>query len=70
MLTRLCTVKFIRTWFLDSDTAMKPNLNYAQMIRGPGEQVGSHTGILYVLSYISCRNVVDIPSATSKACPK
>ncbi|KAF5314977.1 hypothetical protein D9619_007552 [Psilocybe cf. subviscida] len=39
-------VKFIRTWFLDPDTAMKPNLNYAQMKRGPGIQVGSHTGVL------------------------
>ncbi|KAJ7862137.1 chondroitin AC/alginate lyase, partial [Mycena olivaceomarginata] len=30
--------KFINTWFLDADTAMNPNLNYAQMNLGPGGQ--------------------------------
>ncbi|KAJ7754838.1 chondroitin AC/alginate lyase [Mycena metata] len=39
-------VKFIRTWFLDSATAMNPNLNYAQMNRGPNGQHGEYTGIL------------------------
>ncbi|KAF7354072.1 Chondroitin AC/alginate lyase [Mycena venus] len=39
--------KFVNTWFLDADTAMNPNLNYAQMNRGPGSgQNGSYTGIL------------------------
>ncbi|KAL4242367.1 dermatan-sulfate isomerase family protein [Abortiporus biennis] len=38
--------KWIKTWFLDSDTLMNPNLNYAQMERGPTGQVGTHTGIL------------------------
>ncbi|KAJ7768903.1 alginate lyase-domain-containing protein, partial [Mycena metata] len=33
-------VKFIKTWFLDTDTAMNPNLNYAQMNGGPGGQTG------------------------------
>lgn len=28
---------------------MNPNLNYAQMQGGPNGQVGSHTGILYVI---------------------
>lgn len=37
---------YINTWFLASDTRMNPNLNYAQMQRGPDGQVGSHTGIL------------------------
>ncbi|KAJ7450854.1 chondroitin AC/alginate lyase [Mycena latifolia] len=39
-------VKFINTWFLDADTAMNPNLNYAQMNRGPNGQTGEYTGIL------------------------
>lgn len=37
---------FINTWFLDSVTSMNPNLNYAQMQRGPTGQVGTHTGVL------------------------
>jgi hypothetical protein len=37
---------YINTWFINPDTAMTPNLNYAQMQRGPKGQVGSHTGIL------------------------
>ncbi|KAG6886509.1 hypothetical protein C0992_003661 [Termitomyces sp. T32_za158] len=39
-------VDYIETWFLNDDTKMNPNLNYAQMQRGPTGQVGSHTGIL------------------------
>ena len=41
-------VTFIKAWFLDPDTYMNPNLNYAQMQRGPDGQVGTHTGILFV----------------------
>ncbi|KAH9947891.1 chondroitin AC/alginate lyase [Amylocystis lapponica] len=39
-------VLFLRTWFLDTNTAMAPHLNYAQMKRGPDGQNGSHTGVL------------------------
>ncbi|KAJ7766381.1 alginate lyase-domain-containing protein [Mycena maculata] len=39
-------VKFINTWFLDTNTSMNPNLNYAQMNRGPNGQTGEYTGIL------------------------
>ena len=37
---------FIKAWFLDADTYMNPNLNYAQMQRGPTGQNGTHTGVL------------------------
>ncbi|KAL0945911.1 hypothetical protein HGRIS_012194 [Hohenbuehelia grisea] len=39
-------VNFVRTWFLDEETRMLPNLDYAQMIRGPGDRKGSRTGVL------------------------
>ncbi|KAJ6467560.1 chondroitin AC/alginate lyase [Mycena vitilis] len=38
--------KFLTTWFLNADTAMDPNLIYAQMNRGPSGQTGAYTGIL------------------------
>ena len=37
---------WIKVWFVDPDTIMNPNLDYAQMIRGPGGQGGTHTGVL------------------------
>jgi hypothetical protein len=36
----------INTWFINPDTLMTPHLNYSQLLRGPGEQQGSHTGVL------------------------
>jgi len=37
---------WINTWFLANDTYMNPNLNYAQMVRGPASRTGTHTGVL------------------------
>lgn len=39
-------VNFLKVWFLNKNTRMNPNLNYAQMNRGPDGQFGDHTGIL------------------------
>ncbi|KAK2460872.1 hypothetical protein APHAL10511_007342 [Amanita phalloides] len=38
--------QFLKTWFIDPDTMMNPNLNYAQVIRGPRKSTGTHTGVL------------------------
>ncbi|KAF9459037.1 chondroitin AC/alginate lyase [Collybia nuda] len=40
------TARFIDVWFVNNDTRMNPNLNYGQVIRGPGKRMGAHTGIL------------------------
>ncbi|KAF7343324.1 Chondroitin AC/alginate lyase [Mycena venus] len=45
-------VKFVNAWFLDSETGMNPNLNYAQMNRGPNGQVGTHTGVLDLKGFV------------------
>ncbi|KDQ49492.1 hypothetical protein JAAARDRAFT_165561 [Jaapia argillacea MUCL 33604] len=50
--------KFINTWFLDPATAMNPNLNYAQVHRGPGVQNGSHTGLLDLKCMVKVVNAV------------
>lgn len=36
--------KFLRTWFLNPETKMNPNLNYAQMVRG--RDVGRPSGLI------------------------
>lgn len=39
--------RFIDTWFINNDTFMNPNLNWAQVQRGAGgSNGGTHTGIL------------------------
>jgi len=45
---------FVNTWFIDPSSAMNPNLNYAQMARGPDGQNGTHTGVLSVAILLSC----------------
>lgn len=39
-------VAAIDTWFVAPETRMNPNLNYSQLLRGPGEQKGSSVGVL------------------------
>ncbi|KZP34707.1 chondroitin AC/alginate lyase [Athelia psychrophila] len=40
------TAHYIDTWFVNNATAQTPNLEYAQMHRGPDGQVGDQTGLL------------------------
>ena len=39
-------VHYVDTWFIDPDTLMLPNLDFAQGKRGVGGTNGSHTGVL------------------------
>ena len=34
------------TFFIDQTSLMNPNLNYAQVVRGPGNQTGDREGVL------------------------
>lgn len=37
---------FVDMWFVNNATIMNPNLDYAQMPRGPNGQNGDHEGVL------------------------
>ena len=36
----------VKHWFINDDTYMRPNLNYSQVRRGPGAQMGADAGVL------------------------
>ncbi|CAG8523859.1 14321_t:CDS:2 [Ambispora leptoticha] len=48
-------IQLLQVWFLNNDTAMAPNVEYGQVIRGPGNWTGRAEGIL------DLRNFVYIP---------
>ena len=50
---------WINTWFLASDTYMNPNLNYAQIVRGPKtSKIGKRTGVLDLRCMVKIVNAV------------
>ena len=51
---------WINTWFLANETYMNPNLNYAQVIRGPGPSanVGRYTGVIDLKCMVKVVNAV------------
>lgn len=49
---------FIDTWFLANETYMNPNLDYAQVQRGPGSNKGTHTGVLDFKCMVKVVNAV------------
>jgi hypothetical protein len=49
---------FVNTWFIANDTHMNPNLNYAQVERGPGKTLGAHTGVLDLKCMVKIVNAV------------
>ncbi|KAL4268134.1 dermatan-sulfate isomerase family protein [Pleurotus pulmonarius] len=51
---------FINVFFLDPKTAMNPNVNFGQMVRGPGDQgqKGTFTGILDIRGIVKIVNAL------------
>ena len=57
---------FIDTFFLASSTAMNPNMNYGQLVRGPGKehQIGTFTGILDMRAFVKVVNAIQLLRVT------
>jgi len=53
-------VDFLRTWFLDKDTRMNPNLNYAQFIPGVNNSKGRSFGLIDTYSFVDMLNSVKL----------
>lgn len=51
-------VSRLRTWFIDEDTRMNPNLNFAQIRKGQNNDSGSQYGVLDGYSYVSMLDAV------------
>ncbi|KAG8850446.1 hypothetical protein FRB96_009691 [Tulasnella sp. 330] len=52
---------FIDTWFLHNATAMNPNMEYAQVIRGPkGSKVGTREGILDLHNFAKVASAIQV----------
>ena len=54
------TVSFLETFFLEKDTAMTPNVNFGQIVRGlgPEHRVGTFTGVLDMRGMIKVANAI------------
>ena len=57
-------VSFLRTWFMDEDTRMNPNLEYAQMIPGHNGGKGRCYGILDTYSFVEMLDAVALLEAS------
>ncbi|EMD41774.1 hypothetical protein CERSUDRAFT_102168 [Gelatoporia subvermispora B] len=57
---------FIDTWFLSPNTAMRPNMNFGQQVRGPGadHQIGTFTGILDLRGLVKVVNAIQLLKVT------
>lgn len=51
-------VQAIDVFFLNSDTAISPDVSYGQVIRGPGTQVGTFMAILDLRGMVKLTNTV------------
>lgn len=52
--------ELVRIWFLNKDTRMNPNLNYAQMIPGHNEGRGRSYGVIDTYSFIEMLDAVQL----------
>ncbi|KAI0361753.1 chondroitin AC/alginate lyase [Trametes cingulata] len=59
--------KFIDAFFLAPATAMNPNMNYGQQVRGPGKdhQIGTFTGILDLRGLVKVVNAIQLMKAAA-----
>ncbi|KAH8100627.1 chondroitin AC/alginate lyase [Cristinia sonorae] len=55
--------KFIDTFFLAPATLMHPNVNFGQLVRGPGKEMGTFTGVLDFRALVKVVNAVKILKA-------
>ncbi|PCH33539.1 chondroitin AC/alginate lyase [Wolfiporia cocos MD-104 SS10] len=60
---------FIDAFFLSSKTGMHPNMNFGQMVRGPGKdhQVGTFTGVLDLRGLVKVVNGINLLKAAGSA---
>ncbi|THH34046.1 hypothetical protein EUX98_g7 [Antrodiella citrinella] len=61
--------KFIEAFFMTPATMMHPNLNFGQLVRGPGKdhQVGTFTGVLDFRALVKIVNAVQILKASKSS---
>ncbi|KAJ7102127.1 chondroitin AC/alginate lyase [Mycena belliarum] len=59
------TVTFIDTFFLDPKTGMNPNMNFGQVVRGPGAsgREGTFTGVLDLRGTVKVVNAIELIKA-------
>ncbi len=55
-------VELLQIWFLNEDTKMNPNLNYAQMIRGRNDGKGRGEGIIDTYCFVEIVDCITILS--------
>lgn len=53
-------VEIIRTWFLDKDTRMNPNLEYAQFIPGRDDSKGRPEGLIDTYSFVGMLSSIQL----------
>lgn len=51
---------FMQVFFLDSATGMHPRIEYGQLIRGPGAQIGQFLGVIDFRGMVKLANAVQI----------